>query len=136
MKRVLTNGMVLLVAAALAASVGCFGKKKRNLQSAGTLTADATYAKGMDLISKGKLRDADSVLKRIQFTPDLRADLEPLARLALADATREHLLDVLERCNWNQKRATEVLGISKATLWRKLKTYGIDVKAIRKSQYP
>jgi DNA-binding NtrC family response regulator len=60
----------------------------------------------------------------------------PHSSLALADASREHLLDVLERCNWNQKRATEVLKISKATLWRKLKAYGIDIKAIRKSQYP
>ena len=60
----------------------------------------------------------------------------PNPSLALADATREHLLDVLERCDWNQKRATEVLKISKATLWRKLKVYGIDVKAIRESRYP
>jgi len=56
--------------------------------------------------------------------------------LALPDVTRQHLLDVLERCHWNQKRATEVLKISKATLWRKLRAYGIDVTKIRKSTYP
>jgi DNA-binding NtrC family response regulator len=72
----------------------------------------------------------------IPIDPNPRPPEAPTPGLALSDATREHLLDVLERCNWNQKRATEVLEISKATLWRKLKTYGIDVKAIRKSRYP
>jgi len=81
--------MILVVAAALVTSFGCFGKKKekQTADMAGSLTADATYARGMELLSAGKLRDAESVLKRIQFTPELREDIEPLARVAIADAT-------------------------------------------------
>jgi len=81
--------MILVVAAVLVTSVGCFGKKKEKhtADMAGSLTADATYARGMELLAAGKLRDAESVLKRIQFTPELREDIEPLARVALADAT-------------------------------------------------
>ncbi len=53
--------------------------------------------------------------------------------LALTDITRQHLLDVLELCGWNQKRAAGVLKISKATLWRKLRAYGIDISELRRS---
>ena len=52
---------------------------------------------------------------------------------ALGDATLEkleehHILRVLEKYSWNQKKASEVLGVSTTTLWRKLKAYGIDPK--------
>ena len=42
----------------------------------------------------------------------------------------EEVMEVLEQCHWNQKRAAEVLRISKATLWRKLRAYGIDVSKL------
>jgi transcriptional regulator of acetoin/glycerol metabolism len=35
-------------------------------------------------------------------------------------------LDVLNDSNWNRKKAAEKLGISRTTLWRKLKIYGIE----------
>jgi DNA-binding NtrC family response regulator len=44
----------------------------------------------------------------------------------LADAERAHILQILERHNWNHSRATEVLGIGRTTLWRKLKDYSIE----------
>ena len=53
--------------------------------------------------------------------------------LALSEITRKHLLEILERCHWNQKKASKILGISKATLWRKLKDYDINVKSIKDS---
>ncbi|HHS12638.1 MAG TPA: sigma-54-dependent Fis family transcriptional regulator [bacterium] len=40
----------------------------------------------------------------------------------------QHILSTLERYSWNQKKASEILGISTTTLWRKLKTYGIEAK--------
>jgi two-component system response regulator AtoC len=55
--------------------------------------------------------------------------------ITISEVTKQHLLEVLEKCHWNQKKAANVLGISKATLWRRLKTYEIDIKAIRKSMY-
>ena len=64
---------------------GCAGKKKA--RSTTELTATATFERGMALLSKRELRQAIATLKRIQFTPDMREETEPLTRLALADAT-------------------------------------------------
>jgi two-component system, NtrC family, response regulator HydG len=46
--------------------------------------------------------------------------------ITLAELERLHILAVLKRESGNQKRAASVLDISKSTLWRKLKEYGID----------
>ncbi|HOX38494.1 MAG TPA: sigma-54-dependent Fis family transcriptional regulator [Candidatus Brocadiia bacterium] len=43
----------------------------------------------------------------------------------LADVEKEHILSVLERAGGNRTRAAQVLGISQATLWRKLKSYEV-----------
>ena len=40
-----------------------------------------------DLVARNQLRQASSLLKRIEFAGDSRADLEPKMRLLLADAT-------------------------------------------------
>ncbi len=39
---------------------------------------------------------------------------------------RERLVSVLEQCRWNQSRAAETLGMSRTTLWRKLREYRIQ----------
>jgi transcriptional regulator with GAF, ATPase, and Fis domain len=44
----------------------------------------------------------------------------------LADHERELLQDALEECNWNKKAAAERLGISRNTLYVKLKKYQIE----------
>src|SRR5262249_22203214 len=46
--------------------------------------------------------------------------------LSLAEVERRHILGVLKACGGNQKKASTILGISKSTLWRKLKEYGIE----------
>ena len=46
--------------------------------------------------------------------------------ITLSELERLHILAVLKREGGNQKRAAGVLDISKSTLWRKLKEYGID----------
>lgn len=47
---------------------------------------------------------------------------------SLAEMEKVHILNILEHYEWNQKSASEVLGISTTTLWRKLKSYGIEPK--------
>ncbi len=46
----------------------------------------------------------------------------------LDELEKDHILQTLEKHNWNQKKASDSLGISTTTLWRKLKSYGIEPK--------
>jgi DNA-binding NtrC family response regulator len=41
----------------------------------------------------------------------------------LADLEKAHIFQTLERHGWNHSRAAEILGISRSSLWRKLKEY-------------
>lgn len=52
---------------------------------------------------------------------------QPLSRkgLSLAEVEKAHILAVLYERGWNQARAAEELGISRVTLWRKLREYGM-----------
>ncbi len=48
--------------------------------------------------------------------------------LTLEQLEKDYILSTLEKYNWNQKKVSELLGISTTTLWRKLKSYGIEPK--------
>lgn len=55
--------------------------------------------------------------------PDEGGDSSPFSpRRSLADVEREHIHQVLEMTGGNKSRAAKILGISQATLWRKLKS--------------
>ncbi len=79
---VATVGLVLT----LAGTAGCAGKKK-DAARAEPLTSDAMYRRGIEYLNQRKLRQATNVFERIEYSPDSRRELEPLARLAVADAT-------------------------------------------------
>ena len=48
----------------------------------------------------------------------------PAAPLTLIELERQHIQDVLDRTGWHQGRASELLGISPKTLYRKIREYG------------
>ncbi len=48
----------------------------------------------------------------------------PAAALTLSELERRHIADVLERTNWHQGRAADMLGISPKTLYRKIREFG------------
>ncbi len=50
------------------------------------------------------------------------------SEVTLDELEKDYILNILEKYDWNQKRASEILGISTTTLWRKLKSYGIEPK--------
>ncbi len=47
-------------------------------------------------------------------------------RSAVADSEKKRILEALARCDGNQTRAAEVLGVSRRTLINRLEEYGID----------
>jgi len=51
---------------------------------------------------------------------DDSGELEPLA-----EVEKRHVLRVLEACGWNKTKSARVLGISKPTLYAKIRNYGL-----------
>ena len=47
-------------------------------------------------------------------------------RQRLADVERDHIKHVLDQTGWQKKKASEMLGISRPTLDRKIKTYRLE----------
>lgn len=89
----------------------------------------------------GNVRELRNCIERaIALCRDHRIGLEEIPRALLAtpaapianDLTslrtleRSHILSTLEHVGWNRKRAAEILEISTTTLWRRLKTFGLD----------
>ncbi len=50
------------------------------------------------------------------------------AERTLEDVEKHYIMRTLDKYEWNQKKTATALGISTTTLWRKLKSYGIDTK--------
>jgi DNA-binding NtrC family response regulator len=99
----------------------------------------------MDLLLRhpwpGNVRELEKVIERAavlaeqdvirpeDLPPALQAHGEGSAprpsRRTLADIEKAHILATLYEFGWNQVRAAEELGISRTTLWRKLREYGV-----------
>lgn len=77
------------------------------------------------------LAEGDRVEPR-HLPPDLQPDSPGLGftrqggLATLEENERQHILWVLEQCEGNKTRAAEVLGIDRASLWRKLKRFGMS----------
>jgi DNA-binding NtrC family response regulator len=41
---------------------------------------------------------------------------------------REEMIDVLRRAGGNQSKAAKMLGVSRVTIWKRMKKFGIDIK--------
>ncbi len=83
----------------------------------------------LDTVIRGAVATCDgAVLEAAHLPPSLRnTDRTRSGRLqTLEEREREYILWVLEEVNGNQSLAARVLGIDRASLWRKLKRYEAD----------
>ncbi|MBN1444252.1 MAG: sigma 54-interacting transcriptional regulator [Planctomycetes bacterium] len=60
------------------------------------------------------------------FPRDLRRADNPPPFGTLADVEAQHIAQVLQCVNWNKRRAAELLGINRSTLYEKLRLYHIE----------
>ena len=60
------------------------------------------------------------------FLVDERAPLEQNTKRALAQVERAYLYKVLQRCGGHLERTAEEAGISRRTLYTKMKEYGLE----------
>src|SRR5207237_7639912 len=67
-------------------------------------------------------------------TPHGIADGASLSTTALAEMERMTILKVFEQANGDKALAGKMLGISRATLYRKLKRYNISVRSSAENQ--
>jgi transcriptional regulator with PAS, ATPase and Fis domain len=75
---------------------------------------------------------------RVIYPEDLPAEVckEENRRVfgSLAEVEARHLYKVLEGVNWNKRRASEILGINRSTLYEKIRLYRIKKNGASKSQ--
>ncbi len=83
------------------------------------------------LIEKAVAMSAGRVLELEDF-PEIIASPSPTTRAeaaaSLEEVERAHILRVLAETGFNKSKASEILGIDRATLYRKAKIYGITLK--------
>jgi len=63
-------------------------------------------------------------LRREDLPRELCTSVAPLP--GTPDGERERLLDALERTGWHRTRASELLGIDRSTLWRRMRKLNIE----------
>ncbi len=53
------------------------------------------------------------------------------SRTSLEEMEKNHIVKVLQEVNFNKSKASEILGIDRATLYRKAQRYGIDLRGVK-----
>jgi len=67
---------------------------------------------------------------------DLRRDDVPQPFCTLAEMEAQHIARVLQSVNWNKRRAAEILGINRSTLYEKIRVYSLEKPRDPTSQSP
>ncbi len=91
----------------------------------------------LDYSWPGNVRELENVIEhamihargdliRFDNLPDYLFEEGKSGAVSLVDVEREHILRVLKSVNNNKTRASKILGISRSTLWRKLKELNIE----------
>ena len=90
-----------------------------------------------NVIKRACVLATDNVLTPESLPPYIRSGVAPLDRngteegTSLADRDRQYVLEVLDKEQWNMSQAARVLGIHRATLYRRLLSMGFKSESLR-----
>jgi two-component system response regulator HydG len=62
------------------------------------------------------------------FSPQKGRKTTKKSAFNLSEIEKQELLEVLKKTGGNQSRAAEILGVSRVTIWNRMKRYGIDAR--------
>ena len=66
------------------------------------------------------------LVQPVDLPPEIQSAAGAGSGRSLDDVERQHILQLLEDCGGNRSRVARILGISRRTVYRKLRQYGID----------
>ncbi|RMF84627.1 MAG: sigma-54-dependent Fis family transcriptional regulator [Nitrospirae bacterium] len=78
------------------------------------------------VLARGDTITEDVLPEKVTGAAAERLGLGEITDLPLAELERRHILATLERHNWHRVKVSEVLGIDRRTLYRKIKEYGFE----------
>ena len=78
------------------------------------------------LIRRRQLKDTSSEEELIKIAYKKKKTIRYSKMAKRKNNELNRMLEVLNEFDWDKKKASEKLGISRVTLWRKLKIYGIE----------
>ena len=110
-----------------------YGKHLRLTQDAAALVEDYAWPGNMDqmnsvcerLVLLGKKRSIDAEMLAGHIQLEEHSAPEVAKESGVPDPKAEELIDLLRQWGGNRERAAQALGVSKTTLWRRMKKYGI-----------
>jgi len=99
------------------------------LQCSDSLTSRQSFSRSNAVDLPPTLQCSDTPRRRPSQAPDPPV---PAAGEEEGSCSRkEELLEALDRARGNQTRAAKLLGVSRVTVWKRMKQYGIDAKKVR-----
>ncbi|MCU0234276.1 MAG: sigma-54 dependent transcriptional regulator [Thermoanaerobaculales bacterium] len=114
----------------------------RRFNAEGGYAVEGVRQDALDLLSDapwpGNVRQLENVTERAVILRkagllqpvDLPLELQSVGGAepgrTLEDLERQHILQLLEECGGNRSRVARILGISRRTVYRKLRQYGVD----------
>lgn len=90
-----------------------------------------------NVMERAAVVDQDGIITMADMPDHLRGPQSDLIeegvqhKFSLKDIEKRYILSILQECGGNRKRAGQVLGITKATLWRKLTAYREEARDSR-----
>ncbi|WP_124067099.1 sigma 54-interacting transcriptional regulator [Clostridium sp. E02] len=105
-------------------------RQLRNFCERLVIVADNKYIDGKDIREQLDVTEL-ALLQKETKLPD--SSLEKMikgsviAKGSIVEAEKNSICHALEKTKGNREKAAEILGISKSTLWRKIKAYGLTI---------